>query len=509
MANVIRTWSPQQQRIFDWAANEHGSAVVIAVAGAGKTTTIVELANRINPRAFSSFVAFNKSVAEELKTRLPKHVKAMTLNGMGFSAWARHVGQGGPKLEVSANKTRDIMRRLLSEEQIERHGAAIPKLVALAKGSGIVPKSAGIFDADKYVGLTRDTDEVWQSLIDHYSVDTDDNVLEAIDLARYILRETINIGRELVDFDDQLYLPIIHRARFFQNDWLMVDEAQDVNKIQRAMLKRALRVGGRLVAVGDPAQAIYGFRGADTSSIDNIKKEFGAVELPLTVSYRCPQAVVREAQRFVQHIQATPTAPEGSVQYTGKYGHGLFQSTDAILCRNTSPIVDMAFKLLRNHVPCRVLGKEIGVGLIALIKKMRAKTLENLSDKLGVYQERETAKFMVKGEEQKAEALADRITTLHVFINNLDENNRTVPALVTKIESIFTDTGRGILTLCTVHKAKGLEWPRVFILDAADLMPSKWARQEWQQEQERNLQYVAVTRAQAELHYIDTKGMAA
>lgn len=506
MANI--QWSPQQEKIYDWALNGRGSVVVIAVAGSGKTATIVELANRINPNLYVLFVAFNKAIAEELKTRLPKHVRAMTLNGMGYSAWLRHLGNQH-KVEVDSNKTRNIMRRLLSEEQLERHGASLPKLVALAKSSGLVPISAGAFDASKYVGLTRDTDEVWQTLIEHYSVDTDEDVLEAINLARYVLRETIVTGHEVVDFDDQLYLPVINRAKFFQNDWLMVDEAQDVNKIQRAMLKRALRPGGRLVAVGDPAQAIYGFRGADTSSIDNIKKEFGAVELPLTVSYRCPQAVVREAQRFVSHIQAAPSAPEGTVQYTGKYGHGLFQPTDAILCRNSGPIVNMAFKLIRNNVACRVLGREIGAGLITLIKKMKAKTIENLIERLDAYTERETAKFIVKGEEQKADALVDRMTTISVFIGNLGEDRRTIPALIEKIEALFTDNNKGVLTLCTVHKSKGLEWHRVFILDAADLMPSKWARQEWQQEQEKNLQYVAATRAKSSLHYIDTKGMAA
>jgi superfamily I DNA/RNA helicase len=61
----------------------------------------------------------------------------------------------------------------------------------------------------------------------------------------------------------------------------------------------------------------------------------------------------------------------------------------------------------------------------------------------------------------------------------------------------------GCLTLCTVHKAKGLEWNRVYILDEF-LMPSKYARQAWQQQQETNLQYVAVTRAKQELKFIYT-----
>lgn len=501
----IRTWSPQQQMIYDWAEFKRGSAVVIAVAGAGKTTTIVELANRIPSRLSCAFVAFNKSVATELSTRLPKHVRAMTLNGLGFSTWMRRIGRDR-KVEVTKNKTWMIMQRILTGEQLEVYASALPKLVSMGKGAGIVP-SCTVGAQPRLISLTRDTDEVWEAIIDRYQIDVE-NPLEAIDLARKVLVETITSGKEIVDFDDQLYLPIIHGARFWQNDWLMVDEAQDVNKIQRAMLKRALKVNGRLVAVGDPRQAIYGFRGADTSSIDNIKREFGATELPLTVSYRCPKAVVREAQKYVSHIESTETAPEGKVSSISKYKATDFLPTDAILCRNSAPIVDMAFSLIRSNVPCRVLGKAIGEGLINLIKKMKARGIESLLEKLQAYRERETAKFIAKGEEDKADSLNDKIDTILVIINNMAETERTVPALISKIESIFTENDKGLLTLCTVHKSKGLEWPRVYILDAAKYMPSPWARQEWQQEQEKNLQYVAVTRTKSELYYIETQGLA-
>jgi DNA helicase-2/ATP-dependent DNA helicase PcrA len=505
MTSEVKKWSPQQQAIYDWAESKRGSAVVIAVAGAGKTTTIVELANRIPAHLSCAFVAFNKSVATELSTRLPKHVRAMTLNGLGFSTWMRHIGRE-IKIEVDGKKTWKIMQRILTGAELETYASTLPKLVSMGKGAGIVP-SCTVGAQPKLISLTRDTDEVWQGLIEHYQIDTD-NELEAIDLARKVLVETILYGQQVVDFDDQLYLPIIHGARFWQNDWLFVDEAQDVNKIQRAMLKRALKPLGRLVAVGDPRQAIYGFRGADTSSIDKIKREFGAIELPLTVSYRCPQAVVAEAQKFVSHIQATETAPLGLVSHLPKYKAQDFLPTDAILCRNSAPIVDMAFSLIRSNVPCRVLGKEIGVGLINLIKKMKARGIESLIEKLGAYRERETAKFIAKGQEEKADALTDKIDTILVIINNLPETERTVPGLVFKIDSIFTENDKGLLTLCTVHKSKGLEWPRVFILDASKYMPSPWARQAWQQEQEANLQYVAVTRAKLELYYIETQGMA-
>ncbi len=496
-------WSSKQERIFNFVENERGSAVVIAVAGSGKTTTIVEAANRIDPSKYCSFVAFNKSIAEELKTRLPKHVKSMTLNAMGFSAWMRHLGNN-KRVELDANKSRNIVRALLSEEEQKLYGNALPKLVALAKSVGLVPAGR-----KNEVPLTYDTMDAWIELVEKYDVDFEEggSLEEMVELARKVLARSIDTAKETIDFDDQLYMPVISRARFFQNDYLFVDEAQDVNMVQRAMLKSALKPGGRLIAVGDPCQAIYGFRGADTSSIANIKREFNAIELPLTVSYRCPQAVVAKAQEFVSHIEAHSDAPQGKVETLEQFGPAMFNgATDAILCRNTGPVVELAYKLMRHNVPVRVLGREIGQGLVALIKKMKAKTIDGLQERLSSYQERETSKYMAKGQEDKAEAVADRCDTIRVFIDALEESRRTIPALITNIEQLFTDNGqgKGLLTLCTCHKSKGLEFPRVFILNP-ELMPSKWARQSWQMEQENNLQYVAVTRAKSELYFIQSK----
>ena len=68
------------------------------------------------------------------------------------------------------------------------------------------------------------------------------------------------------------------------------------------------------------------------------------------------------------------------------------------------------------------------------------------------------------------------------------------------IEKIFTDEVKGIM-LSTIHKAKGLENERVFFL-CPELIPSKYATQPWQYEQENHLRYVAITRAKRELIYV-------
>jgi superfamily I DNA/RNA helicase len=495
--------SADQQRIFNFIQNGRGSAVVIAVAGSGKTTTIVHAARLLDPRRSATFVAFNKTIAAELQQRLPKHVQAKTLNGMGFSAWVR--GRNG--LRVDANKLKSIVEEMVPELEWNLYRATLPKLIALAKSVGIVPQEVVVQKGA--ISLTPDTDAAWLDIISHHDIQLEDGAdyRRLLDYARKVLIRSIEVADTFIDFDDQLYMPVIMRSSFWQNDFLFVDEAQDVNMIQRAMLKRALRPGGRLIAVGDPAQAIYGFRGADSDAIENIKREFGAVELPLSVSYRCAQEVVRAAQQYAPHIQASPTAPLGRVDHMEEepWKASLLKPTDGLVCRNSAPLVKLAFRLLRDRMPCRVLGRDIGNGLVSLIKKMKAKNVSALEEKLSNYFERELAKYLAKGEEQLAAALEDKITTIKVVIEELGEGagERTIPNLIKRIEDLFSDDTKGILTLCTIHKAKGLEWDRVFILDWF-LQPSKYARQEWQIRQEANLQYVAITRAKTEIYFVNS-----
>jgi very-short-patch-repair endonuclease len=292
---------------------------------------------------------------------------------------------------------------------------------------------------------------------------------------------------------------------------LLVHNCQDTNPARRCLARKMLKPGGRAVFVGDPCQAIYGFTGADNDSLDVIRREFGCTELPLTISYRCPRAVVREAKRLVSHIEVDLAAPEGKVRscqlsdlLPGERSGALdvhvppverLTADDAVLCRVTKPLVKLAFRLIRAGIACHVEGREIGTGLLKLATRWKSvKTMDKLRERLQDYLETETAKMMVKKQESQAAALADRVETLLALM----EGCPNLACVEKKIADLFKD-GEPTLTLSTVHKAKGREWGRVYILGRGVHMPSKWARQDWQQDQERNLEYVAVTRAKSEL----------
>jgi DNA helicase II / ATP-dependent DNA helicase PcrA len=202
-------------------------------------------------------------------------------------------------------------------------------------------------------------------------------------------------------------------------------------------------------------------------------------------------------------IQPSPTAPEGSVTTLPNYSISDFPPTSAILCRNAAPLVSFAFSLLRRDVPCRVLGREIGAGLIKLIDSQKASDLDELELKLAASCKRELLAADKHRNQSAIANIKDKYACVAVFVEEekLKDSADWLASLKRRISSLFDDTRRTILTLSTIHKAKGLEWDTVFILDRS-LMPSPYATQPWQLVQERNLHYVAATRAKLDLKYI-------
>lgn len=509
--------SPQQLAIYTAITSTRANLLVTAVAGAGKTTTLRGIVQRIPAGASVAFCAYNKAIATEITAKVADDtakglvaakVQCGTFHSFGFRAWARYAEQKTGK-KVVVDTTGDKLARLLVEVEVpEGYHAFVKQAVSLAKQRAIgvlVPFA--------------DT-AAWQGLIDHFELE---DLLEGgeglsemnlqlrvnngLNFACRVLRAGTELDTELVDFDDMLYAPLVHNIKLWQNDYVLVDEAQDTNPARRCMAKRMLKAGGRLVAVGDPAQAIYGFTGADNDSLAIIKAEFACTEMPLTVTYRCPKAVVAKAREYVSHITAADSAPEGRTdtvelaEFLRLPAEQLGPSV-AVLCRNTKPLVEVAFALIRRRIACRVEGRDIGRSLMALATKWKVRGVVAMAAKLEQYAMVETQRLLAKGQEAKAASLQDRVDTLMVFVDSLP-GGATLNDLRTEITKVFADTPDGTpapcLVLSTVHKSKGREWPTVYVLGRNRFMPSPFARQEWQMQQELNLIYVAFTRAQETL----------
>ena len=497
--------SPQQNGFFDWVSGGEGNALVEAVAGAGKTTTIVKALDLMSGYVFLG--AYNSKMAKELKERVAgrKGVFASTFHSAGYKQLRFTYGQRHA-LRVDATKVAEIVNDIISErEDLRELAGAVVGIVSMAKQRGFGAMG---------VPLAQITDAAWLEMISHFGLD--ENLPENARMDQVIAMSKValnrsNLNLEIIDYDDMVYLPLQRDLRMLQNDWVLIDEAQDTNPTRRALAKKMLKPGGRLVAVGDPHQAIFGFTGADNDSLSIIEREFNCARMPLTVTYRCPKAVVEHARNWVGHITAHETAPEGEV-LTMDYDADFFatvQAGDAVLCRQNKYLVRAFFQFVRDGKAAKIEGRAVGQGLSTLAGKWKIKTLDALADKLESYRRKEIEKAIKNKQEQRADQIDDQVETLFVLIERAKATGvDTVEGLRLMIDGIFADdvTNAGnMIVLCSAHRSKGLEWNRVFLLGRDELMPSPFARQAWQVEQERNLIYVAVTRAKQTL--VEVRGV--
>jgi superfamily I DNA/RNA helicase len=270
------TPSLQQLAIRDFVLSDPPRSLLIeAVAGSGKTTTGVWLAKQLPQWQKSCFLAFNRKIADELKARLPYWVTADTFHSVCLRALVLFLGS---KPKIEENKCKWLLKTEVPDWQERREiEGDLLRLVSVAKSTGV-----GVLEGAPSL----------EQLASDLEVEVD------LALVATILAKS-NQDTKLIDFDDMLFLCLLKNVPMDKYMNLFIDEAQDTNPVQLALTQRMLFPNGRVIAVGDSRQAIYGFRGADRSAMKKLKEAFAMEELPLSVSYRCSKAVVEEAKKYV------------------------------------------------------------------------------------------------------------------------------------------------------------------------------------------------------------------
>lgn len=290
------------------------------------------------------------------------------------------------------------------------------------------------------------------------------------------------------------------------NFGIIAHNCQDICKAQQKMIEKMCKrdkvtkkITTKLIFVGDKKQAIYAFTGISEKSFDWFKEFPNTKELPLSYSFRCAKNIILEANKIVPEIKALSNAASGIVRSGDVLKEA--QSGDFVLCRTTAPLIKLFFYYISQSRTATIVGSDIGTNLIDMVGGFI-----NVNDLLIYWMNRlEILRDSLKSmgvldvyEDNAYQSLDDKVTTL-AFIAKYCKS--TVD-LKEKILKIFTDDkdNRGII-LSTIHKSKGLEADRVFIV-RTDLLPLKAAMSRpWLLEQEYNLKYVAITRARNELIY--------
>lgn len=489
---MARQFSAQQQTVIDFIKNSRQNTIIYAKAGTGKTTLGLEGIAPILPGK-SIYLAFGADPAAEAKERIInlnlENIKASTCHSAGLGVYRR-----SHNCQIIDAKLSNIARQQFNGEYYTLRPFVIAS-ASMAKqvGIGIV---TSLDDNNAWHNMCEKFN-LWDNLPEGFSLE------QGIDAAQYLLGKSIE-DKRVLDYDDMIYMPLVHNLRFWQYDNIIVDEAQDINATRREMISRMLKKSGRLIAVGDPEQAIFGFTGADHDSLDLIKNQFNCKTFPLSVTYRCPKVVVNLAKKWTEDYSAHEDAPEGvldscELQDVIK----LAGQQDAILCRNTKPLVSLAYSLLRAGVPCKVEGRDIGKGLVNLATRWKSiKNVGELRAKVEQWAANEIEKAIAKEDNTKAQSVDDKAKTLDIFMSQCDDSD-PISTVVDKINDLFGHKLSGILTLSTIHKAKGREWGRVFCLGMDTYSPSSFAKKDWELEQESHLCYVQVTRVKHHLTLVN------
>lgn len=482
------TPSEQQEAIFAEVKNGTRNVIVRARAGTGKTKTI-ELALRFARETLILLCAFNKKIAEELTTRVAgTPAVAQTLHSVGFGLiranWkgVRVDSRRGQRLaEVAANS---IFGRIAPK-------SAVSLIESLAsKGKGCLPKNLGELEAlaNKF-DLTPSeelTDAGW----------TISHIAEGAGRAMAAARKYDGT----IDYDDMVYVPVRNGWVRGMYELVIVDEAQDMNAAQLKLAQGVCLPGGRIIVVGDDRQAIYAFRGADAGALDRLKVELNAVELGLTTTYRCPQAVVALAAQLVPDYTAAATAPMGTIINDLDFSklHEMARPGDFVLSRKNAPLAKVCLRLLVNGIRAKIAGRDIAAQILKIVRDLKATDMDQFMDRLDVWATKAT-KRITKANGANMEAKLDAIADQKALLTTLAEGMDTLEELKARIEDLFTETEKGdkdYVVCSSVHKAKGLEADKVFVLTET-LYPG--GRRDLE---EQNIHYVAITRAKDTLVFV-------
>jgi hypothetical protein len=454
-------------------------------------------------------LAFNKRIATELQTRLPVNFKAQTLNGLGHGAWIK--GLDKPTVQLDDRKLGKVISAVAKDWKVPLltwQWDCIRESVKNAMQAGLSPKNVG-------QPLIEDTEANWLSLVD---VPSQDDFGFIYDFSWEVLKSSIDLARAgQISFDDQIYCPTILGGVWPRYPVVFIDEAQDLSPLNHRMLQLCSTPDGLIDAVGDSRQAIYLFRGADATSMTNMRTlRPNWNDLSLTLTFRCPKVIVARQQShapgyraaeqnvdglFHQFEFSKSESDEGGWSYHDLSSRAVDIGADsmAILCRNNAPLMSMAFKLIRNGVGCQMLGRDIGRGLIQLTNKL-AKEDATPIDRFGIiltdWLAKETAIAIANDKPDRVEKLTDQAECLRVTIEG--STPTTAGDLRSVLQRVFSREN-GQVILSSIHRAKGLEWPLVVHLDPWRI-PSKQARMADEAgdpaplQQEYNLKYVAETR---------------
>lgn len=524
-------WTPEQHKILAWFETGRDNAIVIALAGASKTTMIVEGAMRA-PERLKLVTSFNKAIVEELTQRGEGRFVARTLHAIGNGWWKKT----RPNARLDAKLRSECAR----------------KGWAVAKKKGRVPPDRPDWDTIKMVmevvsrikaarPMSRNPSADVRAVIVDYGlaptrlysqrtgIGADEIAVAAVETLAISERAVLEGDR--YDFDDMVWAPVRFGWATGVFDLICVDEAQDMSPAQIALARMSLKPTGRICVVGDPNQCIYRWRAADATVLARLYNEFHLDNrMALTTTFRCAKEIAKLAATFVPEFTAPKWAPEGRVVDCA--WHTMVtdvQPDDFILSRTNAGTVAALIGCIGSNKGARIVGRgaddfanELREIFDSVWGRCTDETLPTFFDEL----ERHLCEpapeivFNADGAVDAPDANADAgvdVADTTIAIADAAEAEQLIACfeamadvlpddacisdLRIRLEEVFRATvpiesglgTAGYIEISTIHRIKGHESDRVWVLEDTFFGGDP---------DDRQLRYVAYTRARRELFLV-------
>jgi hypothetical protein len=476
----------EQTVICDAVEASSQSLIIQAGPGCGKTFTNVETMKR-SGYGHKMALAYNRSIADELKLKVPPGIKVQTTHAAGYammkSRFKSKLNTASPYAKTS--KTYKIVQR------------AFPNKFS----SNFQDISAAlVMGMDKYGlgadGPTNPSD--WVSVLEDCPMDADDR-REVSDRLPAALTKLLEETEEIT-FSEMLISPLVYdlEPQFPQNR-IWGDEIQDWSHVQLKLVSKLAGPNTLFYGFGDTYQSIYAFRGADIHAMDRFQETFHAQGFPLTTSFRCPLSVIELARNRNPDLTCPEGTPDGTVGHLDSLSINDCDDETMVLCRLNAPLFSFGLKFLAAGRKVRV-SSNIGATLINIIRAARTDDMRLLRERLEAWYE-DQLDFAKDTPHLKGAAM-DKYNAL---INIYAESD-SVADMISNIERL-TKGSTGPL-LSTVHKAKGLEAPKVILLKSnlftwpgETVLFNQRELTEEEAAQEWNIWFVAVTRSMDQLYF--------
>lgn len=539
-----------QKKIYEFVEFGSGNGIIDAVAGAGKTTTLMGCVQHISNPHDALFCAFNTSIRKEIQRKfhdMGKNVAVKTNHALGLQILRskmhielndfkyQHIieDEGFFKLIendidsilrvkgcMSVSSIRDIQEKRTSLDSMDEKNQFNYSLFIL---NCIMKFLLEINDKFRLT-LCADNFESYRQMTDHFGIFEKERRynFQFAELEHYVKAHKILLkegnamaqSQGIIDFVDMLYQPHFLNLRpNIQYGFVFVDECQDLSRAQIEIVQKYVKPNGRVLAVGDPYQSIYGFAGADSQSFERVMNTFNCQRLSLTDCFRCPVKAIDIAKTIREDIKGFKT--EAGIVTVLKSHEVLvrLKPGDLVIGRFRDPLRELAMKLVNKNVKVHMHPDEVQE-FIGDYKayftpaELRRKLNEGMLEQFFATIEHRNIKQFEKDFANVDSAIKSvKVKEATCLLRDsidffrwkfMDWQLNTIDSILVRLKETLQYLGDDAIKISTIHRAKGLEEKRVFILEYNKLPVPRL--RPWEIEQERNLHYVAVTRPKEELY---------